>query len=1107
MLLAGCNSGSNSNNSNSNSNAPAISAIAPGQAAVGAAVTITGTNFGASQGTSTIAFNGTSAGTATAWSATSITVNVPAGAATGNVVITVNGTSSNGFSFTVLVAPAITLLTPNQAPVGAPVTITGTSFGTTQGASTVTFNGTSAATASAWSATSITVNVPAGATTGNVVVTVNGLPSNGSAFTLLASASITSLSINSGSIGSGVTITGTNFGASQGASTVTFNGTSAGTANAWSATSITVNVPVGATTGNVVVTVNGGPSNGVPFIVGPVISSLSRNSGAVGTSVTITGANFGASQGAGTVTFNGTSAGTATAWSLTSITVNVPVGATTGNVVVTVGGLLSNAVAFTVVVPPNITSLSETQGSVGDSVTITGTNFGASQSASTVTFNGTSAGTATAWSDLSITVNVPAGATTGPVVVVVNGVSSNSTNFTVAPVISSLNPNLGGIGSAVVIVGTNFGASQSASTVTFNGTSAGTAAAWSATSISVVVPVGAATGNVVVTVGGLVSNAVAFTVTPAPVINSLSSTSGAVGASITINGASFGAAQGLSSVVFNNTTAAPTSWSATSITVPVPSGATTGNVVVNVGGLASNGIDFEVTFTCATLPSLGHESLLNGGYVLSFDGFSDLQGSPSGSAPFQITGVFKANGAGVITGGEADNGGVYSTSGLTLGTITSGCYNLGADQRGYMIWNTSGGGSMTLAISVRADGTLGHAIEFDDFNPGTNPGLRGEGTFKKQTLATFSASNFTGNYAFGLTGANNDSNGATANYQRIGVVGVLNGGGSALTINNLVIDVSQVDGSTSTVANIDDVPEAATGSGFTAPDSMGRGTVTIAVSSAQLGCGGNCTVTFSYYMVSANDIFLQALGGNNNPMFNGEMLSQTGTFGSAGALSGASILSATGEDVINHNYTALAAGQVSSNGSGSATAYLDKESNGTVAATGTTQITGGAFAVSSNGIGSITIGSGGSAQPFSVAMVTQNTGFVLEGTQASPGVNILTGTLVPQTVTTLSSSHDFVLGTGNPANTNLSILVGSLSPVAAPNFTGLANQSGGLNCSTGCLVADQSLTGTYSIDSNGRMTITVTGGGGGGAVGWVSDATDFTAFSDDTNAALLIFNQ
>src|SRR5207245_4990931 len=131
--------------------------------------------------------------------------------------------------------------------------------------------------------------------------------------------------------------------------------------------------------------------------------------------------------------------------------------------------------------------------------------------------------------------------------------------------------------------------------VTFNGTTA-TAISWSATSIVVTVPAGATTGNVVATVGGVAGSGAIFTVTnPAPHITNLNPTSGLVGASVTIAGANFGAAQGTSTVKFNGTVAVPTSWSATSIVAPVPAGATTGNVVVTVGGVASNGVSFTVT--------------------------------------------------------------------------------------------------------------------------------------------------------------------------------------------------------------------------------------------------------------------------------------------------------------------------------------------------------------------------------------------------------------------------------------------------------------------------------------------------------------------------------
>jgi hypothetical protein len=262
-----------------------------------------------------------------------------------------------------------------------------------------------------------------------------------------------------------------------------------------------------------------------------------------------------------------------------------------------------------------ISSLSSTSGWVGRSVTIAGTNFGASQGASTVTFNGTQAAAAAPWTATSLGVVVPANATTGNVVVTVGGVASNGVMFTVAPMptVTGLSPPSGPITTSVTISGANFGATKGLSTTTFNGTDA-TPTMWSASSIIVPVPTNATTGNVVVTVGGGASNGVSFTVVPTPNITNLSPSNGPVGTSVTIAGSNFGTAIGTSTVRFNGTPATPTTWSATSLVVPVPAGATTGSVVVTVGGVASNGASFTVgPATASPITLTQHAGLAAGG--------------------------------------------------------------------------------------------------------------------------------------------------------------------------------------------------------------------------------------------------------------------------------------------------------------------------------------------------------------------------------------------------------------------------------------------------------------------------------------------------------------
>ena len=531
------------------------------------------------------------------------------------------------FSSTANAAPSISSLSPTSGPVGTSVTISGSGFGSSQGSSTVKFNGTTAS-PTQWKSSSITVPVPSGATTGNVVVTVNGNASNGVAFTVVAKPNITSLSPTSGGVGAVVTITGTNFGATQGSSKVTFNGTAA-TPSSWSATSVKAAVPTGASTGNVVVTVNGVASNGVSFTVTatPSISSVSPTSGAVGTSVTISGSNFGSSQGSSTVTFNGVAA-SPTAWRAGTIKAPVPAGATTGNVVVKVGGAASNGVAFTVPVSPTISGLSPASGPVGAVVTISGANFGATKGSSTVKFSGATA-TPTSWSATSIQTPVPSGASTGNVVVTVGGVASNGVSFTVlaTPSISSLSPTSGAPGTSVTVSGSKFGSSQGSSTITFNGV-AGAPTNWKGSSITVPVPAGATTGPVVVTVSGVASNGVNFTVpTPAPVISSVTPTSATAGTSVTISGANFGATRGNSTVTFNGTAGSPTSWSATAIQVPVPAGATSGNIVVTVGGSASNGVAFTVLVPPTVTSLLPTSGAVGTSVTIAGTNFGSTQGS------------------------------------------------------------------------------------------------------------------------------------------------------------------------------------------------------------------------------------------------------------------------------------------------------------------------------------------------------------------------------------------------------------------------------------------------------------------------------------------------
>lgn len=80
----------------------------------------------------------------------------------------------------------------------------------------------------------------------------------------------------------------------------------------------------------------------------PVLTAITPNSGQAGIIVTLTGKYFGTDKTKGSVTFNSTSVTSISSWSDTEIKLTVPGGATSGLVYVTVNGLKSNGITFTV---------------------------------------------------------------------------------------------------------------------------------------------------------------------------------------------------------------------------------------------------------------------------------------------------------------------------------------------------------------------------------------------------------------------------------------------------------------------------------------------------------------------------------------------------------------------------------------------------------------------------------------------------------------------------------------------------------------------------------------------------------------------------------------
>ena len=149
----------------------AISGFSPASGPPGTTVWITGTGFNATAAQNAVSFNGVAA-TVAAASATSLTVQVPAGASTGKVLVKVAGNtaaSPQDFVVTAAGAPTIATFAPASGIAGAVVTITGTNFNPASGATTVKLNQVLAATSSI-TPTSLAFTVPAGTGSGRIFV-------------------------------------------------------------------------------------------------------------------------------------------------------------------------------------------------------------------------------------------------------------------------------------------------------------------------------------------------------------------------------------------------------------------------------------------------------------------------------------------------------------------------------------------------------------------------------------------------------------------------------------------------------------------------------------------------------------------------------------------------------------------------------------------------------------------------------------------------------------------------------------------------------------------------------------------------------------------------
>lgn len=575
-----------------------ISEFSPTSGVAGTTVVITGKNFSSDPAKNTVHFNGTKAEVSQA-SFTSLIVTVPDNATTGKISVMVHGKTATSAADFVVLKPSITGFTPTEGPTGTTVFIAGTDFSPEPAKNAVTFNGIAAEVIQA-TATSLTVTVPEGATTGKISITAHGKTVSSEADFIVLEPSITGFSPARGIVGTTVTITGVGFSPEPAENRVKFNDVFAEVAQATTA-SLTVTVPEGATTGPISVTVHGVTIfSETDFVVlEPTLKSFSPTEGLVGTTVTITGKDFNPTPAENIVTFNETPAEVVQA-TTTSLTVTVPNEATTGKISITVHGKTITSDTDFTVLEPSITGFSPTEGIVGTPVTITGRFFPKADK-NIVRFNGIIAEVIQS-SAASLSVTVPKGATTGKISVTVNGqtITSDSDFSIFEPSFTGFSPTEGVAGTTVTLTG-RFIPEADKNIVQFNGVTAEVLQA-SATALTVTVPGEASTGKISVTVNeNSFTSDVDFIILE-PVITDFEPKFVTPDITVKLTGSNFSPAISQNIVKFNGVEATVTEASSTYLKVNVPSGVSPGKISVKVGpNTATSTEDFAI---CNGFPEL-----------------------------------------------------------------------------------------------------------------------------------------------------------------------------------------------------------------------------------------------------------------------------------------------------------------------------------------------------------------------------------------------------------------------------------------------------------------------------------------------------------------------
>ncbi len=394
-----------------------------------------------------------------------------------------------GFN-TVNATPVITV-SPTSGPPSSTVRVTGSGFTSNLSGISIIFDSQFLVTTSTNSTGrfSQTITIPSTATFGSHTISANYGGTLASAqFTVTAPPPTISLTPSTGSAGTTVTVSGSNFGATKTItikfdnSVITTNPPTVTSSNTGTFSSATITIPSTATAGNHTISATDGTlTASSTFTVIATVITISPTSGAGGTVVTVSGTNFAASATI-TIKFDNTNITTnpsvvsASSTGSFSATITIPSTATAGNHTISATDNVKTQSATFIVLATAVT-ISPTSGGAGSTVTVKGVGFAPSTTV-TIKFDTTTLATTPAnlvtnsSGAFSASVTILSTATAGSHMISTNDITGKTATATFQVFVLgtiTISPTSGGPGATVTATGSNFNP-NSAITIKFDTT-------------------------------------------------------------------------------------------------------------------------------------------------------------------------------------------------------------------------------------------------------------------------------------------------------------------------------------------------------------------------------------------------------------------------------------------------------------------------------------------------------------------------------------------------------------------------------------------------------------------------------------------------------------